>query len=202
LPDTQPLILASQSSGRLVMLRAAGVYVEPIAAMLDETSLIDGLTADGAKPRVIAGQLAEAKAIKVSRKIPTALVLGADQILVTADGKILQKAENIEQAEIQLAMLSGATHRLISAAVICEGGNPIWRIVDTATLTMRPLSAGFIIDYVGRNWNDIQHCVGGYQIEGAGAQLFSSIVGSQFTVIGLPLLHVLDYLRIRKVMPS
>ncbi len=197
-----PLILASQSSARLDMLRNAGVHVEAVAAMVDEASLIDGLTAQGAKPRTIADQLAEAKAIKISRKIPSALVLGADQILVMATGDILQKADSIEQAEMQLAILSGTTHRLISAAVICEGGNPVWRIVDTATMTMRPLSAKFIIDYVARNWNDIQHCVGGYQIEHVGAQLFSSIVGSQFTVIGLPLLHVLDYLRIRKVMAS
>ncbi len=184
------------------MLRNAGIHVEAVAAMVDEASLIEGLTAQGAKPRTIADQLAEAKATKISRKIPSALVLGADQILVTATGDILQKAVSIEQAEMQLAMLSGTTHRLISAAVICEGGNPVWRIVDTATLTMRPLSAEFIIEYVAQNWDQIQYCVGGYQIEGPGAQLFSSISGSQFTIIGLPLLPVLDYLRIRKVLAS
>jgi septum formation protein len=202
MPENQPIILASQSSGRLNMLRNAGVSVEALPAMVDEASLIEALTAQAAKPRDIADQLAEAKALKISRKVPTALVLGADQILVTAQGEILQKATSREQAEVQLAQLSGTSHRLISAAVICENGNPVWRIIDTATLTMRDLSAGFIIDYVARNWTDIQHCVGGYQIEGEGAQLFSSIAGSQFTIIGLPLLPVLDYLRIRKVLTS
>jgi septum formation protein len=200
--ENQPIILASQSSGRLNMLRNAGVSVEALPAMVDEASLIEALTAQQAKPRDIADQLAEAKATKISRKIPTALVLGADQILVTAQGDILQKASSPDEAEVQLAQLSGTSHRLISAAVIGENGNPVWRIIDTATLTMRDLSAGFIIDYVARNWTQIQHCVGGYQIEGEGAQLFSSITGSQFTIIGLPLLPVLDYLRIRKVLTS
>jgi septum formation protein len=200
--DDQPILLASKSSGRLAMLRNAGVAVEALPAMVDEASLIEALKSQAAKPRDIADQLAEAKALKISRKIPTALVLGADQILVTAQGDILQKATSPEQAEVQLAQLSGTSHRLISAAVISENGNPVWRIIDTATLTMRDLSAGFIIDYVARNWTDIQHCVGGYQIEGEGAQLFSSIAGSQFTIIGLPLLPVLDYLRIRKVLTS
>jgi septum formation protein len=196
------IILASQSAGRLHMLRNAGVQVEPQAPMLDETTLIQGLKAEGAKPRAIADQLAEAKAIKVSRKFPTGLVLGTDQILVTDDSQILEKPENAEQAIEHLTLLSGKTHRLISAAVFCESGNPVWRHSDTARLTMRPLSPTFIQQYVADHWDAIRHCVGCYRIEAEGAQLFASVSGSQFTIIGLPLLAVLDYLRPRDIMPS
>lgn len=200
--DKQMLILASQSAGRIAMLNAAGVTLESYSPMIDETNLIEGLIAKGAKPRTIADQLAEAKAIKISRKFPGALVLGADQVLVTATGAILQKPESKAQAIDHLNMLAGTTHRLISAAVFCEAGNPVWRHNDTATLTMRPLSADFITGYAAQYWDQFRHCVGCYRIEAEGAQLFASVTGSQFTIMGLPLLAILDYLRIRNVMPS
>lgn len=196
------MILASQSAGRIAMLRAAGVEVEAHAPLVDEDNIKQAMAAEGAKPRDIADALAEAKARKVSRKFPTALVLGCDQILVTADGRLLDKPEDPEKAKAQLTMLSGATHRLISAAVICENGEPVWRIIDTAQMTMRPLSAAFIEDYVAHYWDHIRHSVGCYRIEAEGAQLFSSVSGSQFTIIGLPLLPVLDYLRIRGLLQA
>jgi septum formation protein len=127
------LILASQSSGRIAMLQSAGVEVEAHPALVDEASIKDSLVASGAKARDIADALAEAKARKVSRKFPTALVLGCDQLLVTADGTLLDKPETRDDAREHLAMLSGSTHRLISAAVICENGAPVWRIVDMST---------------------------------------------------------------------
>jgi septum formation protein len=86
--------------------------------------------------------------------------------------------------------------------VICEQGEPVWRIIDTAQLTMRSLSPQFIDDYVDRYWDEIRHCVGCYRIEAEGAQLFSSVSGSQFTIIGLPLLPLLDYLRIRGLLTT
>lgn len=184
------------------MLRAAGVNVEPQAPLVDEDSVKDALAADGAKPRDTADALAEAKARKVSRKFAGRLVLGCDQILVTADGQLLDKPESEAAAKTQLATLSGKSHRLISAAVICENGEPVWRIVDTAQMTMRPLSDTFIEEYVGTHWEHIRHCVGCYRIEAEGAQLFASVSGSQFTIIGLPLLPVLDYLRIRGLLPT
>ena len=196
------LILASQSAGRLAMLRAAGVAVEAQSPGVDEDSIKAALIAEGAKARDIADALAEAKAIKVSRKFPTGMVLGCDQILVSADGQLLDKPESPDDAKAHLKQLSGKTHRLISAAVICEGGAPVWRIVDTAQMTMRPLSEQYIADYVAQYWDHIRHCVGCYRIEAEGAQLFSSISGSQFTIIGLPLLPVLDYLRVREIMPT
>lgn len=183
------------------MLRAAGVELEPIPALVDESSIKESLVASGAKARNIADALAEAKARKISRKFPTALVLGCDQLLVTAEGLFLDKPQSPEEAQKHLAMLSDKTHRLISAAVICENGEPVWRIVDSAQMAVRPLSAGFIEKYVTAHWDDIRHCVGCYQIESIGAQLFKSVSGSQFTIIGLPLLPVLDYLRIRGLLP-
>jgi septum formation protein len=160
------------------------------------------MLAENAKPRNIADALAEAKARKVSRKCPTELVLGCDQLLVTAHGDLLDKPENPEEACEHLRILSGKTHRLISAAVFCEAGEPVWRIVDTAQMTMRQLSENFIEHYVEEHWDDIRFSVGCYLIEAEGAQLFTSVSGSQFTIIGLPLLPVLDYLRVRGLLPT
>lgn len=196
------LILASQSQGRLDMLRAAGVDVIAEPALVDEDAIKQSLAAEGAKPRDIADALAEAKAVKVSRKVPTATVLGCDQILATGDGQLLDKPETPDDAKAHLAMLSAKTHRLISAAVVAEAGAPVWRMVDTAQLTMRPLSDAFIDSYVAQYWEQIRNCVGCYRIEAEGAQLFSTISGSQFTIIGLPLLGLLDYLRTKGMMPA
>lgn len=196
------LMLASQSAGRIAMLRAAGVLLEAVPALVDESSIKESLAATGAKPRDIADALAEAKARKISRKYPMALVLGCDQIAVTADGQILDKPESPADACAQLTQLSDKSHRLISAAVICEAGEPVWRIVDSAQMAVRPLSAAFIDRYVTDYWDQIRHCVGCYRIEAEGAQLFKSVSGSQFTIIGLPLLPVLDYLRIRGLLPK
>lgn len=184
------------------MLRAAGIRFEAVPALVDESSIKESLAATGAKPRDIADALAEAKARKVSRKYPASLVLGCDQIAVSAGGQILDKPESPAEARAHLAELSDTTHRLISAAVICEAGEPVWRIVDSAQMVVRSLSAEFIDHYVTDYWEHIRHCVGCYRIEAEGAQLFKSVSGSQFTIIGLPLLPVLDYLRIRGLLPT
>lgn len=184
------------------MLRAAGVEIEAYTALVDESGIKESLVANGAKAREIADALAEAKARKVSGKYPAALVLGCDQILVTANGQIFDKPESPVEARAHLAMLSGTTHRLISAAVICKNGDPVWRIVDTAQMGMRALSKDYIDWYVDRYWDHIRHCVGCYRIEAEGAQLFASVSGSQFTIIGMPLLPVLDYMRTRGLLPT
>ena len=184
------------------MLNAAGVAVEAVPALVDEDSIKTSLAEAGAKPRDIADALAEAKARKISRKMPTALVLGCDQICVGADGHIFDKPKTQDDARAQLVRLAGSTHRLISAAVMCEQGNPVWRVVDTAQMTMRALSPQFINDYVETYWDEIRHCVGCYRIEAEGAQLFTNVSGSQFTIIGMPLLAVLDYLRLRGLLPK
>jgi septum formation protein len=196
------LILASQSASRRAMLTAAGVPHDAMTPGVDEESAKRAFRADGLNARQLADALAELKATKLSRRHPTTLVLGCDQTLSFEDGGMLDKAESREEAGHQLRRLRGATHRLTSAAVICLAGEPIWRHVDVAKLTMRAFSDAFIDFYLDREWPGIGGCVGGYRIEGLGAQLFARIEGSQFTIMGLPLLPLLDYLRVRGVLQS
>lgn len=184
------------------MLTAAGVAVEAIAPNVDEDALKDGLKSEGVTARNLSDALAEAKAVRLSRRIGSGMVLGADQVLALDDGMMLDKPAHPADAIAHLKLLSGRKHKLFSAAVIAEQGNPVWRHIDVATLSMRPLSDSFIAQYVESEWDNIRHCVGCYEIEGRGAQLFSAITGSQFTIMGLPLLHLLDYLRVRAILPS
>jgi septum formation protein len=200
--DTPKIILASQSRSRIDMLAAIGLNVEALPALIDEESIKLAMQAHGAKPRDIADALAEAKAVKISTKIPPALVIGCDQILLSANGELLSKAENVEAARTQLHTLSGTTHQLISAIVIAENGRPVWRHIDSAKLTMRSLSSAFIDAYLQEHWQEVSYCVGCYRIEAEGAQLFSRIEGSHFTIQGMPVLPLLDYLRTRKILPS
>jgi len=190
------ITLASQSAARAAMLTAAGVSFTASAANVDEEAITAGLAAEGASAARVADALAEVKAVKVSRRVP-GLVLGADSIVDTADGRFLAKPGSRDGAAAQLRDLSGTTHQLVSAAVIAEGGVAVWRATASARLTMRTLSGAFIADYLDRADPGIIHCVGSYHIEGIGAQLFTRIDGDQFTIRGLPLLAVLDYLRLR-----
>ncbi len=196
------LVLASKSRSRRAMLKNAGVEIECLPANVDEAAIKDSLIAEGTTPRNLVDALSEAKARRVSNRVPGAMVLGADSLVVTEDGQYLDKPETPGDAKMHLHMLSGTTHSLLSGAVIYEDGAPVWRHIDVAKMTMRHLSDGFVDDYVSAHWDNIRHCVGCYEIEGPGAQLFARILGSQFTIMGLPLLHLLDYLRIRKVLPS
>ena len=184
------------------MLDAAGVPHQAMAAAFDEESFKKSLRADGISARNLADALAELKATKLSRRHPTDLVLGCDSTVVLDDGTMLDKAGSRDEQRDLLRLLSGQRHSLYSAAVICQGGNPVWRHVDVARMHVRTLSAAFIDGYLDLEWPVIGGCVGGYRIEGPGAQLFAKIEGSQFTILGLPLLPLLDYLRIRGVMPS
>lgn len=191
------IVLASQSAARRAMLTAAGVAHDALPAHIDEDGVTAGLQAEGASPEHIADALAELKAVKISRSLPGVLVLGADSVVVTADGALIAKPETRPRAEVQLRQLAGTTHRLISAAVIAENGTPVWRAGGAARLTMRALSEGFISRYLDTEGDAVLGCVGCYRIEGLGAQLFSRIDGDQFIIRGLPLLAVLDYLRVR-----
>jgi septum formation protein len=194
------LILASQSASRTAMLSAAGVPFTAEPAHADEGALKAAMA--GAHPREVADALAELKALKVSARHPGRLVLGSDSLAVLADGTILDKPTSRDEARDHLRRMSGARHDLVSAAVIAENGQPVWRVVDKAKMFVRPLSDAFIDAYLDAEWPAIAGCVGCYRIEGPGAQLFAQIDGSQFTVLGMPLLPVLDYLRVRKVLPA
>ena len=194
------IVLASQSASRRAMLGAAGVPFRAVAAGVDEDAAKAGLR--HLSGRDLADALAELKALRVSAREPEALVLGSDSVVMLADGALLDKPETRAQARDHLRRMSGRRHDLISAAVIAEGGRPVWRVVDRAKMFVRVLSDEFIDTYLDAEWPAISGCVGCYRIEGPGAQLFARIEGSQFTVLGLPLLQVLDYLRTRGVMPS
>lgn len=195
------LILASNSKARQAMLTAAGVVVEAISPNVDEEALRDGLKSEGVTARNLADALAEAKAVRLSQRLGAGMILAADQVLALEDGMMLDKPSDPADARAQLQLMAGKKHKLFSAAVIAEQGIPVWRHVDIATLSMRSLSTAFIEQYVESEWDNIRHCVGCYEIEGRGVQLFSAITGSQFTIMGLPLLPVLDYLRIRAILP-
>lgn len=192
------LILASQSASRRAMLTAAGVPFEAVAAHVDEDSAKAALGRE--RPRDLADALAELKAVKVSSQHPDALVLGSDSLAVLDDGTVLDKPRDRADAREHLLRMSGRRHDLVSAAVIAEGGRPVWRHVEAAKIHIRPLSDGFIETYLDQEWPAIAGCVGCYRVEGPGVQLFDRIEGSQFTVLGMPLLPVLGYLRERGVM--
>jgi septum formation protein len=194
------LILASQSASRTTMLAAAGVPFTAEPAYADEAALKAAMA--GRHPRDIADALAELKALKVSARHPGHLVLGSDSLAVLDDGTILDKPTSREEARDHLTRMSGKRHDLVSAAVIAENGQAVWRIVDKARMFVRALSPAFIETYLDAEWPAIAGCVGCYRIEGPGAQLFARIDGSQFTVLGMPLLPVLDYLRVRQVLPA
>lgn len=196
------IVLASQSASRRAMLEAAGVAFTAEAASVDEESVKAAMIAEGTDGRRLADALAEMKAIKVSRRHPTALVLGCDSTVAAEDGTLLDKAGSREESRAQLQALRGTTHRLTSAAVVALGGEPIWRHVDTAKLTMRAFSDAFLDSYLDAEWPAIGGCVGGYRLEGLGAQLFSRIDGDHFTILGLPLLPLLDWLRVRGALQA
>lgn len=196
------LLLASQSESRRRMLEAAAVPFEIVRAGVDEELAKDALAGEGVGPRDMADALAELKAIRASSRHGQALVLGCDQTLEAADGERIDKVDTREEAAALLARLSGTAHKLHCAAVIAQGGSPVWRQMETVTLNMRALSPAFIEHYLDLDWEACCWCVGCYRIEGPGAQLFSRISGSLFAVQGLPLLPLLDYLRTRSILAS
>lgn len=196
------LLLASQSSGRAAMMRAAGLIFETTAAHVDEDALTASLRAEGQSARNIADALAEAKAIKISARLPGVTVIGADSTLALDDGAMLAKPADPAEASTHLARMAGTRHRLFSAVVAARDGVPVWRAIGEAKLWMRPLSDAFIADYVAQNWDSIRWTVGCYEIEGAGVTLFERVEGDPWTIIGMPMLALLAWLRTTGLAPS
>lgn len=197
----EQIILASGSDIRAQLLRNAGVAFDVMNARIDEETVKASLEAEQATPRDIADTLAEMKAQRVAAKEPQALVIGCDQVLALGQ-QCYSKPESPQDALCQLKALRGQKHQLLSAAVIYENGKPVWRHVGVVRLFMRDASDDYLQDYVDRNWDSIQHSVGGYKLEEEGVRLFTRIEGDYFNVLGLPLLELLSYLTLRGTLPS
>lgn len=187
-----PLLLASRSAVRRMLLEAAGVPVEVHAADIDERSL--QTDEPSAAPDAVAALLARRKALAVAGSHPGRLVLGADQTLAL-DGKLFTKAADRHAARAQLRQLSGRTHELHSAIAFVREGQVAFQYVGAARLTMRSFSDRFLDAYLQAAGSAATASVGGYQIEGPGIQLFERVEGDYFTILGLPLLTALDFLR-------
>ncbi|NTE35761.1 Maf-like protein [Agrobacterium tumefaciens] len=190
----QELILASSSASRQMLMRNAGLTFSAIPADIDERALDEQLERDGANPEEVALELARAKALAVSALYPEALVLGCDQTMALGT-RVYHKPKTMAEAEAHLLSLSGKVHRLNSAAVLVRHGEVVWQIVSSAELTVRTLSAEFVSHHLQRVGEKALSSVGAYQLEGEGIQLFTSIEGDYFTILGLPLLPLLSKLR-------
>ena len=192
---SSPLLLASTSTTRRLLLVGAGLAVECEAPGVDERAL-EAETQE-LSPAELALALAKAKALAVAARRPDGIVIGADQVL-SSDGEMFHKPQDLSEAERQIGRLSGRTHCLHSAVAIAEGGVIVDGFVEEARLTMRGLDPRAIRHYVEvAGIERVTASVGGYQLEGLGIHLFSRIEGDHSTILGLPLLPLLERLRAR-----
>ena len=198
---TALLILASGSAARADMLRRAGLAFETRPAAVDEDAAKASLKAESATAHELADTLAELKAARVSAQATGAVVIGADQVLVLED-RWFDKPADRGEARRNLQALAGRSHQLVSAAVVMRGGQRLWGHTDHATLLMRPLTDSFIDLYLDAAGDAVLGSVGCYQLEGLGAQLFQRIDGDYFTILGMPLLPLLDFLRGHDFIPA
>lgn len=198
-PDSQ-LILASKSAARAAVLRAAGIPFTQVTANVDEDSIRESMRAEGADCARQADLLAETKAMKASAG-RRGIVLGADQML-DLDGEGFDKPGSRDEARAQLLKLRGKTHILQTALVACIEGSPVWRHLSQPRLRMRNFSDGFLDAYLDAAGEAVFTSVGGYQIEGRGALLFDRIDGDHFSILGMPLLPLAQWLRDRRVLPA
>lgn len=199
--DAAPVILASASSSRRRLLRNAGIKFEADAAHVDEDEIKRALKAEGASAAQTAETLAELKAQRISRRYPGILVIGADQML-DCNGVWFDKPSDLDHAAAHLAALGGKEHSLLSAVCVVRDGVRLWHYNDMARLTMRSLTDSFIADYLADVGEDALSSVGAYQLEGRGIQLFARVDGDFFSILGLPLLPLLDFLRNNGVIPE
>ena len=187
------LILASGSAIRRDIMTGAGLDFEVIAKPVDEAAIKAAMLAEHAKPREIADALAEAKALRISRQ-ETGLVIGADQVMVM-DGELFDKPTSVEAARDRLIQMRGRRHELVGAVVVARDGTPVWRYISETKLWMRDFSDAFLDEYLEQEGDLVTKSVGAYRFEGPGAQLFSRVEGDFFSILGLSLLPLLQYLR-------
>ena len=192
-----PLILASASQIRQTMLDQAGIAHMAIAPDVDEAAI----KARHDDPGHAAIELAGAKALAVSGGYPGAWVIGSDS-MVTVGGRSFDKPASREEAADHLRVFSGKSMILTSTVALARDGSVDWAEADQATLKVRPLSEAFIQSYLDADWPSVGQCVGVFRLEGPGVQLFDSINGDHFTVLGMPLLPLLNALRQRGLVPS
>lgn len=191
---TPALWLASASTARAELLRGAGIPVEIEPARIDEGEVKASMRAENATAEMVAETLAEMKAARVARRHADALVIGADQMLVCED-RWYDKPATIDDARRHLQALRGKQHALVSALCVMRNDTRIWHHREYARLTMRPFSDAFLDDYLAASGPEVLESVGAYRLEGLGIQLFSKIEGEYTTILGLPLLPLLDFLR-------
>jgi septum formation protein len=194
------ITLASKSAARAAILRNAGLVFETVSSGVDEDAAKAGLLAEGASPREVADALAELKAFKVSTKRP-GLVIGSDQTL-DLDGALFDKVDTVEAARARLIQLRGKVHKLHSAVVVARDGQPIWRVVETSKLSVRDFSDTWLDGYLERNGPEILWSVGCYLLEGEGVQLFNRIDGDYFSILGLPITGLFDFLRLHGALQA
>ncbi len=193
------LILASASPWRAQMLQNAGIKIEAMAARIDERAIENTLQGSGTTPQEVALILSRAKAEEVSARYPAAHVIGSDQTL-SLDDTIFHKPANLDEAVRRLLLLSGKTHLLNSGVALAHNGETVWSHVEVTQITFRQLDPGFVGRHLAEAGKNALGSVGAYQFEGLGAQLVEKFEGDYFSVIGLPLLPVLDQLRQRNLI--
>ena len=195
----EDIILASKSQIRSELLRKAGLKITVFDANIDEQEVKLSYMNEGYSARDLADVLADMKAKKLSCKYLDKLVIGCDQIM-EFNGQILSKANNPTNLIEQLRFLRNNSHTLYSACVVYFANKPEWRFIGSATITMRNLSDEYISKYVDSNWNEVKHCVGGYRIENSGIAMLSKINGDYFSILGLPIIQLIDHLVNRGVL--
>ena len=198
-----PLILASRSQSRAAILKGAGLEFEVIPPDVDEAAIREVMRKSDPSPEPgdVAEILARTKAETVSAAHKQAVVIGADQILV-CEGRIYEKPPDIDTARRMLLELKGKTHQLFTAVSVAQSGQSMWAYGAVSTMTMRPFTPEFLGQYLADAGDRVLASVGAYQLESTGIQLFSKIEGDFFTILGLPLLKLLDYLRAEGVLPK
>ena len=197
----QKIILASESKIRRKLLLQAEVNFQSIAAKIDEDTIKESLKNEDAKPKDISDALAEYKAIRVANNFPTDIIIGCDQILV-CNNEIISKARTLNEAKETLKLLRDKSHQLLSSAVIYDNNKPVWRTTSRAQLFMRDFTDEYLEYYIQTSGTDILSSVGCYLLENNGVNLFNRIQGDYFTVLGFPLLEVLDFLRKRELIKT